>query len=1594
MNILSSSWWRSQIQFNFFHSLRSQLVLLFLAVSLIPLLTIGFLTYTQTQNALRVEAINKLIAVRDIKVNRIANYFEERLNNVKVLSRAPCTIKAIHAFDQAIVKMKESLATDEIGVMSHLRSLYLAKPDLIKADDGSPYSTSHPQYHQMFFENIEAYDFYDLFLVEPQNGIVIYSVKKEDDFGISLLNDTYVNTNISKVFQQAVMATDRDFTRLEDFAYYEPSNEAASFVASPIVEDSKLIGVLIFQLSVAQFDAIMQEHTGLGATGETVLVSSDDFLLRSNSRFSKKTTLFKQKMDNEATRAAAAGKTGVKEIIDYRGQLSIIAYTPLNISGVDWSLIAKIDEMEAFAVVTKMLNLMLSIIGIGTLIVIGVAFFFSNSIAQPVRNMTSIATQLAAGNLNLTVEVERQDEVGKMANAFRQMIINVKQVIEDIVKISKSLAEGDLSVMPNTEYKGDFVQIKNALEAALSHLQLVIKDIVQVSSQGLVEGHLHITPQAEYRGDLSQIKQALETAFSDLRQVIKDIVQISQGIADGNLSVTPQAQYRGDFIQIKNTLEAVLSNQWIIIEDIVQVSQGLAEGHLRVRSKAEYRGDLIQIRNALETALSNLSQVVEDIVQVSQGLAEGEQNITPVAKYRGDFIKIKEALETAAIKLAAATKQNLAQDWLKTGQNQLNDQMSGEQNIVELTHNIASFLTLYLEAQVGVCYLMEKLVNHHDRRLKLVASYAYTRRKNLAEEFSFSEGLVERAAREQKTLILTIDAGLEESVPRYILVTPFLYENTVKGVILLASFEAFTAIQLEFLDQVMSSIGIAVNSVESRDKMQELLQQSQTQAQKLQTQREELQHSNEELTSQSEELQNQAEELQSQAEELRQTNEALEERSRELERQQEEIQEKNLVLEKTKKAMEIKAQELQLASQYKSEFLANMSHELRTPLNSLLILAHLLAENKSGNLTDKQTEYAKTIHSAGSDLLTLINEILDLSKVEAGKIEAHIEEVSLTDLIETIEPKFRHVAEEKRLGFQITVADNLPPILHTDAQRLKQIINNLLSNAFKFTSEGEIKLDIQRPTHDLSLLKLDAAKTIAIQVSDTGIGIPKEKQQVIFEAFQQVDGTTSRRFGGTGLGLSISRQLARLLGGELQLHSEQGQGSTFILYLPETSPISPESQFNDSPTNEISRNYEVPVSKKAASPTNDEPPTEPIVDDRGQLKPNDKSLLIIEDDRKFSHILMELAREKDFKCLVAEDGKIGLQLAEQYQPNAIVLDVGLPQVDGWTVMEKLKENPQTRHIPVHFMSGSDQSSEAKKMGAIGYLLKPVSMAELGSAFKKIEHFMDQTVKKVLVIVNNEPRQQQIMELLKEVDIEITLASNREETCQHLQKIPFDCLIIDIDIKPDSGIKLLEQLQHEKQLNQIPVILYAERDLTESENTLLQNCANNVTVKAVRSPERLLDEATLFLHQVEANLSKEKRNMLRMVHDKQAILRDKKVLIVDDDVRNTFALATILEDHEMEIVVSKNGKEALELLEQHHDIALILMDIMMPEMDGYEAMQEIRKQHRFRQLPIIALTAKAMKGDKSKCIEAGANDYLSKPVDTDKLISLMRVWLYR
>ncbi|WP_460201910.1 response regulator, partial [Scytonema sp. NUACC21] len=1026
---------------------------------------------------------------------------------------------------------------------------------------------------------------------------------------------------------------------------------------------------------------------------------------------------------------------------------------------------------------------------------------------------------------------------------------------------------------------------------------------------------------------------------------------------------------------------------------------------------------------------------------------------------------------------------NTEQDWLKTNLAKFTRMLQGQRDLETVSKLILSELAPLVGASHGVFYIMENLEDNPF--LKLLSSYAYRERKHLANRFFLGEGLVGQCALEKERILLLevpqdyikIGSGLGEASPLNVVVLPVLFEGQVTAVIELASFRRFSEIHLTFFDQLTESIAIVLNTIAASMRTEELLKQSQSLAQELQAQQNELRETNKRLEQQALTLKASEELLKKQQEELQQTNAELEEKAELLALQNKEVERKNQEIEYARRSLEEKAEQLALSSKYKSEFLANMSHELRTPLNSLLILAKLMADNIGGNLTEKQVEYSRTIFSAGNDLLALINDILDLAKIESGTMSIDVDQMLVTELHQHIERTFRQVAIGKGLNFTVEMGPELPRSIHTDAKRLQQVLKNLLANAFKFTERGEVRLRMFVATQGWSPdhQTLNRAQTvIAFAVSDTGIGIAPDKQKIIFEAFQQADGTTSRKYGGTGLGLSISREITRLLGGEIKLVSRLGEGSTFTLYLPQIreerdigtwerrnaeplsvtkpqslpvlTPLSPtpDSQSTavtstkepptvtntppvstgDTPTsqwlNGSSQNAEFASTMPwlvSASPTPPLPPSPtspfsedgnggnlpssnfpgistPLMDDRGNIENGDRVLLIVEDDTNFARILLDMSRQQGFKCIVAHNGNTGLGLAQQFQPTAVILDIRLPGMDGWTVLDRLKHDPKTRHIPVHIMTVEDGRQRGLQLGAIAYLQKPVSSEALHKAFSKIKGFVERPVKSLLVVEDDDTQRHSIVELIGNTDVATIAVKTGAEALQAVRDRYFDCVVLDLGLPDMSGFDLIERIKQLPNGEALPIIVYTARELTRSEDTQLRRLAETIIVKDVRSPERLLDETALFLHRVQAELPAPKRQILEQLHSSDPVLVGKKVLIIDDDVRNIFALTSMLERYEMQVIYAENGREGVDLLYNTPDVAVVLMDVMMPGMDGYETTRMIRQDERFKSLPIVALTAKAMQGDREKCIDAGASDYITKPVDVEQLLSLLRVWLYR
>ncbi|HXH99384.1 MAG TPA: response regulator [Sphingobacteriaceae bacterium] len=922
------------------------------------------------------------------------------------------------------------------------------------------------------------------------------------------------------------------------------------------------------------------------------------------------------------------------------------------------------------------------------------------------------------------------------------------------------------------------------------------------------------------------------------------------------------------------------------------------------------------------------------------------------------------------------------QNWLLEGAVIIDAAMRGAQTLAERTERLINELSKYVKADLGVIYIADEIGDI----LKLTATYAF-RPEHGVPSFRLGEGLIGQVALERREMVFTdipkdymkVHSALGSTSANAILIYPFIFQGQLKGVIELGFINGVHPHAMELINKIIYSVAVAVNAAQARVEMQALYDRSQSQSEELETQQEKLRTANEELLNKTEELQASEEELRVQQEELRQINAELEEQAQQLE-------ERNTSINEAREAISLKANELEQTGKYKSEFLANMSHELRTPLNSILILARILGDNKHANLNTEQLKYAKVIHNAGNDLLTLINDILDLSKVESGKMDLNIEDVYVDDIKRDLELLFNEVAANKKINFIVNLEDDIPSTIVSDRVRVEQVLRNLLSNAFKFTPEaGSVTVYIkgaeEQQVFTSNVLKtLNPKDIISISVTDSGIGIPEEKQRLIFEAFQQADGSTSRKYGGTGLGLSISRELAVVLGGEISVASTPGAGSTFTLFLP---PVLQEKEEEDS-ADEVKAPVEKPV-KSTPIPILEKLPIA-----------GDSTVLIIEDDKNFAEILKDYALDRGFKPIMAYSGDTGLKLAKEHKPQAIILDIMLPVLDGWSVLKHLKSDPDTKNIPVHMMSaGDEKKKKAEREGAIGFLKKPVAKEQLDEAFNKLIRNGTRKLAKVLIVEDHEIQSEDLKQKFVEHNIKVVQAFNGSETKKILEsEWDFDCLILDVNLPDISGLDLLDEIRLNEKLQNLPVIINTAMELDKDSLARVMEHTDAMVLKNNKSNDRLLDEVNLFMNKVKSTESVKSSPVPFSGNSGtlEKVLKDKTILIVDDDMRNIFALSSALQSYDLAIEVAHNGKEALSKLDSKPDINLVLMDIMMPEMDGYEAMIEIRKQNRFKDLPILALTAKAMKNDRDKCISAGANDYVSKPVDVEKLLSLIRVWL--
>ncbi|ARV61896.1 hybrid sensor histidine kinase/response regulator [Nostocales cyanobacterium HT-58-2] len=1231
-----------------------------------------------------------------------------------------------------------------------------------------------------------------------------------------------------------------------------------------------------------------------------------------------------------------------------------------------------------------------------------------------------------------------------LTDNFNLMAGNLTAQLRNIAEVTKAVANGDLSKKITVDVKGEILELKNTINTMVDQLSSFASEVTRVAREVGTEGKLGGQAQVVgVAGTWKDLTDNVNSMAGNLTAQVRGIAKVVTAVANGDLKRKLTLDAKGEIETLAETINEMIGTLATFANQVTTVArevgiEGKLGGQAKVPGAAGTWKDLTDNVNELAATLTTQLRA---IAEVATAVTKGDLTRSIAVEAQGEVAMLKDYINQMIANLRETTQKNTEQDWLKTNLAKFTRMLQGQRDLETVSKLILSELAPLVGASHGVFFIMDAV--EETQYLKLLSSYAYRERKHLANRFYLGEGLVGQSALEKERILLTevphdyikITSGLGEAVPLNVVVLPVLFEGQVTAVIELASFRRFSEIHLSFFDQLTESIAIVLNTIAASMRTEELLKQSQSLAQELQSQQNELRETNKRLEQQAQSLKASEDLLKKQQEELQQTNAELEERSELLAVQNKEVERKNQEIERASQALEEKAEQLALSSRYKSEFLANMSHELRTPLNSLLILAKLLSDNVDKNLTSKQVEYSRTIYSAGNDLLTLINDILDLAKIESGTMSIDIDQMLFTELQEHLERTFRQVAIDKKLNFSIDLAPELPRSIYTDAKRLQQVLKNLLANAFKFTERGEVRLHVFVATQGWSTdhrILNHAQTVIAYAVSDTGIGIAPEKQKIIFEAFQQADGTTSRKYGGTGLGLSISREITRLLGGEIKLDSRVGEGSTFTLFLPheggyaetllrEGNPLLAETlaplntSLQDLPQasgNSKRRDISQGSGASTLSPTQlarispsstvYTPLTTPLIDDRANLEEGDRTeptegdrvLLIVEDDVNFARILLDMARQQQFKVIVAHSGSSGLALAQQFQPSAIILDIRLPEMDGWTVLDRLKHDPSTRHIPVHIMTVEEGRQRGLQLGAIAYLQKPISSETLHQALTKIKGFVERQVKNLLVVEDDENQRHSIVELIGNTDVATTAVRTGAEALEAIRNGYFDCLVLDLGLPDMNGFELIEQIKQQPNGEALPIIVYTARELSRAEDTQLRRLAETIIVKDVRSPERLLDETALFLHRVQANLPAPTRQILEQLHSNDPVLVGKKVLIVDDDVRNIFALTSMLERYQMQVLYAENGRDGIEVLQKTPDINVVLMDVMMPDMDGYETTRLIRQNNQFKSLPIIALTAKAMQGDREKCIEAGASDYITKPVDIEQLLSLLRVWLYR
>jgi HAMP domain-containing protein/CheY-like chemotaxis protein/GAF domain-containing protein len=1320
----------------------------------------------------------------------------------------------------------------------------------------------------------------------------------------------------------------------------------------------------------------------------------------------------------EVTTAVALGDLSRKITVDVKGEILELKNT----------INTMVDQLNAFAGEVTRVAREVGTEGKlgGQAVVPGVAGtwkdltdsvnFMAGNLTAQVRNITEVATAIANGDLSKKITVDVRGEIlflketlNTMVDQLRSFAAEVTRVarevgtegrlggqavvpdvagtwkdltdnvnfmasnltgqVRNIAEVTTAVARGDLSRKITVDVKGEILELKNTINTMVDQLNAFASEVTRVAREVGTEGKLGgqaVVPGVA--GTWKDLTDTVNVMAANLTEQVRGIVKVVTAVANGDLKQNLTVKSMGEVAALAETINYMTNTLATFADQVTTVArevgvEGRLGGQANVPGAAGTWKDLTGNVNLLA---ANLTTQVRAIAEVATAVTQGDLTRSIQVEARGEVAELKDNINTMIDNLRLTTERNTEQDWLKTNLARFTNMLQGQRDLSTVGRTLLSELAPLVSAQNGVIYLVEG-----DSILRL-STYADAEDSGHVERLRPGQGLVGQCAKDARRMLISqipegvvpITSGLFRAMPNNLVVLPVLFEGQVKAVIELASLGSFTDLQISFLDQLTANIGIVLNSIEATMQTEGLLKQSQQLAA----------------------------ELQAQQRELQQTNEQLELKAQQLAERNVEVEAKNQEIEQARRALEEKATELALTSKYKSDFLANMSHELRTPLNSILILGQQLSDNPDGNLTPKQVEFARTIHSAGTDLLNLISDILDLSKIESGTVSVDVEEIFFSNLVDVVARPFRHEAENRGLSFDVQIDPKLDRSITTDSKRLQQVLKNLLSNAFKFTDQGGVKLSIYPSASGWASehpVLGSVPSVVAFEVSDTGIGIPPEKQRIIFEAFQQADASTNRRYGGTGLGLAISRELSNLLGGEIQLRSTPGMGSTFTLYLPLRYAGSPIANRPLPPVVDVPA-----MSDSFAPPRLTEMPAETVPDDRDAIEPGEAVLLIVEDDPHYARIIVDLAHDQGLKVLVAMRGADALALAREYLPTAVSLDVFLPDMLGWSVLNQLKQDPMTRHIPVQVVTLDEDRQHGLARGAFSFVNKPSSTQDLDAALSRIKDFVQPRRRRLLIVEDNPAEQLSIGELLGHDDIDLITVGTGTEALKALEADPPDCIVLDLRLPDMSGFDLLEALRDRPEVADIPVVVFTGRELSAEEDAQLHTLARSVVVKGVESPERLLDETALFLHRVITNLPEDKQRMIERLHSSDEDLVGKAVLLVDDDARNIFALSSVLERRGMKVLTATTGKEAIDLVEATPDLAIVLMDIMMPEMDGYQTMQVIREDPAFRRLPIIALTAKAMKGDREKCLDAGASDYLAKPVNTEQLLSALRMWLHR